>query len=92
MGAGLLAVKIGFILFIKSYQFPLQINTIEREREREREKERWRKCDREAKRVRQADMGHKHRARHNTKPKREAEYETILAFAMRTFLAYLLPM
>jgi hypothetical protein len=26
----LLAVKNGFILFIKSYQFPLQINTIER--------------------------------------------------------------
>jgi hypothetical protein len=37
MGAGLLAVKSGFILFIKSYQFPLQINTLERERERERE-------------------------------------------------------
>ena len=35
MGAGLLAVKSGFILFIKSYQFPLQINTLERERERE---------------------------------------------------------
>jgi hypothetical protein len=34
MGAGLLAVKSGFILFIKSYQFPLQINTFERERER----------------------------------------------------------
>jgi hypothetical protein len=34
MGAGLLAVKSGFILFIKSYQFPLQINTLERERER----------------------------------------------------------
>jgi len=34
MGAGLLPVKSGFILFIKSYQFPLQINTIERERER----------------------------------------------------------
>jgi hypothetical protein len=33
MGAGLLAVKSGFILFIKSYQFPLQINTLERERE-----------------------------------------------------------
>jgi hypothetical protein len=32
MGAGLLAVKSGFILFIKSYQFPLQINTLERER------------------------------------------------------------
>ena len=31
MGAGLLAVKSGFILFIKSYQFPLQINTLERE-------------------------------------------------------------
>jgi hypothetical protein len=37
MGAGLLAVKSGFILFIKSYQFSLQINTLERERERERE-------------------------------------------------------
>jgi hypothetical protein len=35
MGAGLLAVKSGFILFIKSYQFPLQINTLEREREKE---------------------------------------------------------
>jgi hypothetical protein len=33
MGAGLLAVKSRFILFIKSYQFPLQINTLERERE-----------------------------------------------------------
>ena len=33
MGAGLLAVKSGFILFIKNYQFPLQINTLERERE-----------------------------------------------------------
>jgi hypothetical protein len=32
MGAGLLAVKSGFILFIKNYQFPLQINTLERER------------------------------------------------------------
>jgi len=32
MGAGLLAVKSGFILFIKSYQFPSQINTLERER------------------------------------------------------------
>jgi hypothetical protein len=31
MGAGLLAVKSGFILFIKNYQFPIQINTIERE-------------------------------------------------------------
>jgi len=29
--AGLLAVKSGFILFIKNYQFPLQINTLERE-------------------------------------------------------------
>jgi hypothetical protein len=38
MGAGLLAVKSGFILFIKSYQFPLQINTLERERERKRQK------------------------------------------------------
>jgi hypothetical protein len=35
MGAGLLVVKSGFILFIKNYQFPLQINTLERERERE---------------------------------------------------------
>jgi hypothetical protein len=33
MGAGLLAVKSGFILFIKNYQFPLQLNTLERERE-----------------------------------------------------------
>jgi hypothetical protein len=33
MGAGLLAVKSGFILFNKNYQFPLQINTLERERE-----------------------------------------------------------
>ncbi len=33
---GLLAVKSGFILFIKNYQFPLQINTLERERRRER--------------------------------------------------------
>jgi hypothetical protein len=32
MGAGLLAVKSGFILFIKNYQFPIQINTLERER------------------------------------------------------------
>jgi hypothetical protein len=39
MGAGLLAVKSGFILFIKSYQCPLQINTLERERERVRERE-----------------------------------------------------
>jgi hypothetical protein len=31
MGAGLLAVKSGFILFIKDYQFSLQINTLERE-------------------------------------------------------------
>jgi hypothetical protein len=31
MGAGLLAVKSGFILFIKNYQFPIQINTLERE-------------------------------------------------------------
>ncbi len=38
MGAGFLAVKSGFILFIKNYQFPLQINTLERERERERER------------------------------------------------------
>jgi hypothetical protein len=38
MGPGLLAVKSGFILFIKSYQFFLQINTLERERERKREK------------------------------------------------------
>jgi hypothetical protein len=39
MGAGLLAVKSGFILFIKSYQFSLQINTLERERERVHQKE-----------------------------------------------------
>ncbi len=32
MGAGLLAVKSGFILFIKSYQFFYTINTLERER------------------------------------------------------------
>jgi hypothetical protein len=32
MGEGLSTVKSGFILFIKSYQFPLQINTLERER------------------------------------------------------------
>jgi hypothetical protein len=38
MGAGLLAVKSGFILFIKNYQFLIQINTFEREREREKEK------------------------------------------------------
>jgi hypothetical protein len=38
MGAGLLAVKNGFILFIKNYQFPLQINTLERERERKERK------------------------------------------------------
>jgi hypothetical protein len=37
MGAGLSAVKSGFILFIKNYQFPLQINTLERERDREGE-------------------------------------------------------
>jgi hypothetical protein len=57
MGAGLLAVKSGFILFIKSYQFPLQINTLilfiknyqfplqinTLERERERENERGRR-------------------------------------------------
>jgi len=36
MGAGLLAVKSGFILFIKNYQSSLQINTLEREREREK--------------------------------------------------------
>jgi len=35
MGAGLLSVKSGFILFIKDYQFSLEINTLERERERE---------------------------------------------------------
>jgi hypothetical protein len=35
----LLAVKSGYILFIKSYQFPLQINTLERERERELDEE-----------------------------------------------------
>jgi hypothetical protein len=39
MGAGLLAVNSGFILFIKNYQFPIQINTLERERERARERE-----------------------------------------------------
>ena len=40
----MLAVKSGFILFIKNYQFPLQINTLERERERERVQERpWKK-------------------------------------------------
>jgi WD40 repeat protein len=33
MGAGLFAVKSGFLLFIKDYQFSLQINTLERERE-----------------------------------------------------------
>jgi hypothetical protein len=32
MGAGLLAVKSGFILFFKDYQFVFQINTLERER------------------------------------------------------------
>jgi hypothetical protein len=36
MGAGLLAVKSGFILFIKNYQFPLQINTLERERAKDK--------------------------------------------------------
>jgi hypothetical protein len=30
MGAGLLAVKSGFILFIKDYQFSLQLNTLEK--------------------------------------------------------------
>jgi hypothetical protein len=35
MGTGLLAVKSGFILFNNNYQFPLQINTLEREKERE---------------------------------------------------------
>jgi hypothetical protein len=35
MGAGLSDVKSGFILFIESYLFSLQINTLERERERE---------------------------------------------------------
>ena len=39
MGAGLLAVKSGFILFIKNYQFSLQINTLKREREN---REKWR--------------------------------------------------
>jgi hypothetical protein len=34
MGAGLLAVKSGFIPFIQDYQFSLQINTLERDRER----------------------------------------------------------
>jgi hypothetical protein len=38
MGAGLLAVKSGFILFIKNYQFPLQINTLERERDLDKER------------------------------------------------------
>ena len=38
MGGGLLAVKSGFILFIKNYQFPLQINTLEREGRRKRER------------------------------------------------------
>jgi hypothetical protein len=38
MGSGLLSVKSGFILFIKSYQFPLQINTLERERESQGQK------------------------------------------------------
>ena len=33
MGSGLLVVKSGYILFIKSHQFPVQINTLERERE-----------------------------------------------------------
>ena len=33
-----IVVKSGFILFIKNYQFSLQINTLKREREREREK------------------------------------------------------
>jgi hypothetical protein len=47
MGAGLLAVKSGFILFIKSYQFPLQINTLERERERETERRRQRERERQ---------------------------------------------
>ena len=32
MGAGLLAVKSGFLLFIKDYQFSLHINTLEREK------------------------------------------------------------
>jgi hypothetical protein len=31
MAAGLLAVKSGFILFIKDYQFSFQINTLERD-------------------------------------------------------------
>jgi hypothetical protein len=48
----LLAVKSGFILFIKNYQFPLQINTLERERERERrEREREREKRERALRV-----------------------------------------
>jgi hypothetical protein len=38
MGAALLAVKSGFILFMKDYQFSLQINTLERERDRKRER------------------------------------------------------
>ncbi len=32
MGAGLLTVKNGFLLFIKNYQFFCTINTVERER------------------------------------------------------------
>jgi hypothetical protein len=43
MGAGLLAVKTGFILFIKDDQFSLQINTLEREREKEEKKGRKRR-------------------------------------------------
>ena len=39
MGAGLLAFKNGFILFIKNYQFSLQINTRERERDQPRYKQ-----------------------------------------------------
>jgi hypothetical protein len=38
MGAWLLAVKSGFILFIKSYQFFYTINTLERVRERDKDK------------------------------------------------------
>jgi hypothetical protein len=37
MGVGLLAVKSGFILFIKIYQFLHNKHALERERERERE-------------------------------------------------------
>ncbi len=51
----MLAVKSGFILFIKNYQFPIQINTLERERERERQTDRER--DRERDREKQQEKG-----------------------------------